>query len=144
MRFAPQGAESAGIAVVQAMNHQYHLALTKANGGTRLQLLRCTADYDLPPYIPGFTSVTKREVLAEAPWTGVEILLEMELDGNDYVFRYGADEESMVELARADGAAINPEKVGCMVGEMLGLFASANGTDSGNRAVFAWAEYEDM
>ena len=31
-----------------------------------------------------------------------------------------------------------------MVGEMLGLFASGNGTDSKNEAVFAWAEYEDL
>ena len=31
-----------------------------------------------------------------------------------------------------------------MVGEMLALFASSNGSDSENRAAFAWAEYEDL
>ncbi len=144
LRFAPRGTESAGIAVVQAMNHQIHLQLARENGQTVLQLLRFTADYALPPYIPGFSAVTKREVLASAPWEGEEVVLEMELCGNDYIFRFGADETQLAELARADGAAINPEKVGCMVGEMLGLFASGNGTDSDNRAVFAWAEYEDF
>ena len=144
LRFAPRGTESAGIAVVQAMNHQIHLQLALENGQTVLQLLRFTADYALPPYIPGFSAVTKREVLASVSWEGEEIVLEMELCGNDYIFRFGADETQLAELARADGAAINPEKVGCMVGEMLGLYASGNGAQSDNRAVFAWAEYEDL
>ncbi|MBR4393060.1 MAG: hypothetical protein IKT07_03445, partial [Oscillospiraceae bacterium] len=43
-----------------------------------------------------------------------------------------------------DGALINPEKVGCMVGEMLGMFASRNGAASYNKALFRWAEYQDL
>ncbi len=144
LRFAPEGAESAGIAVFQAMNHQYHLQLARRGDETVLQLLQYTADYVLPPYIPGFASVTNRQLLAETPWNEDGIVLEMELCDNAYIFRYGTDETQLSELARADGAVINPEKVGCMVGEMLALFASANGTDSENRAVFAWAEYEDL
>ena len=144
LRFAPKGQESAGIAVFQAMNHQIHFQLARKDGQTVLQLLLFTADYELPPYIPGFSSVTNRQLLAERPWTGEEILLEMELKENEYSFRYGTEEGQLKELARADGAAINPEKVGCMVGEMLGLFATGNGADSENRALFAWAEYEDL
>ena len=49
-----------------------------------------------------------------------------------------------LELARADGAVINPEKVGCMVGEVLGLYASGNGKKEENKAVFSWSEYEDL
>ncbi|MCR5136134.1 MAG: glycoside hydrolase family 43 protein [Oscillospiraceae bacterium] len=144
MRFVPEGKESAGIAVVQAMNHQVHLQLTEEGGQTMLQLLLCKADYELPPYIPGFTSVTDHRLLASVPWDGAEIVLEMELNENDYIFRCGPDEGHLTELAHADGAAVNPEKVGCMVGEMLSLFASGNGEKSENRAVFAWAEYEDL
>lgn len=144
LRFAPEGKESAGLAVYQAMNHQYHLQLAKDGGKTVLQLLRFTADYALQPYIPGFTSVTNCERLAQVPWDEEGIVLEMAFDGNDYSFRYGLNEKELKELARADGAAINPEKVGCMVGEMLALFASGNGSDSENRAAFAWAEYEDL
>ena len=140
MRFAPQGSESAGIAVVQAMNHQYHLELAREGEETVLRLQLFTADYALPPYIPGFTSVTNRIPVAAVPWVGEEIVLEMELDENGYTFRYGVDEGHLSELARADGAAINPEKVGCMVGEMLGLYASGNGAESDNKARFAWAE----
>lgn len=140
MRFAPGEGESAGIAVMQAMNHQLHLERTQ----DALRLLLFTADYELPPYIPGFTSVTNRRVIAEAPWNDEEIVLEMELNENDYCFRFGPDEQHLTELACVDGALINPEKVGCMVGEVLGLYASANGSASENSAVFAWAEYEDI
>ena len=144
LRFSPERAESAGIAVVQAMNHQYHLQLASENGQLAVQLLRFTSDYALPPYIPGFTAETKRMLLASALWEAPEIVLEMELDENEYVFRFGRDEQHLSELARADGAAINPEKVGCMVGEVLGMFASANGKECENRARFDWAEYEDL
>ena len=144
MRFTPAGDESAGIAIVQAMNHQFHLELARENGQTVVQLLQYTADYDLQPYIPGFTSTTNRTVLACAPFDGEEIILEMELDENRYVFRYGADEKDLAELACADGAVINPEKVGCMVGEMLGLYASGNGGKSENSALFCWSDYEDL
>ena len=144
LRFAPESRESAGIAVVQAMNHQLHFQLAKEGEQTLLQLLRFTADYVLPPYIPGFTSITNCDMLASVPWEDEEIILEMELNENDYCFLYGSDERNLRELARADGAAINPEKVGCMVGEMLGLFATGNGTNSGNSALFPWAEYQNL
>ena len=143
LRFSPKGAETAGIAVVQAMNHQFQLRLAQRDGQIFLQLVQYTSDYALPPYIPGFSAVTACTVLAERPWDGDEIVLEMELCENDYRFRCGKDEGALTEFARADGFVLNPEKVGCMVGEMLGLFASGNGTESGSTAVFAWAEYED-
>ena len=83
-------------------------------------------------------------MLKSAPWQDDEIVLETEMHGNDYIFRFGADEGELTELARADGAAINPEKVGCMTGEVLGLYASGNGARSENCARFAWAEYRDL
>ena len=66
----------------------------------------------------------------------------MELNENEYIFRFGPDEAQLTELGRMDGSRVNPEKVGCMVGEMLGVFDSANGGESGNRAAFDWAEYQ--
>ena len=56
----------------------------------------------------------------------------------------GTMKHAKEELGRVDGALINPEKVGCMVGEMLGMFASGNGAASDNRALFSWAEYQDL
>ena len=144
MRFVPMENESAGIAVVQAMNHQFHFALVCKEGQTMLELVQYTADYELPPYIPGFTSTTNKKVLASVPWEREEIVLEMELDENRYIFRCGAEENGLIELACADGAVINPEKVGCMVGEVIGLYASGNGEKSNNSALFCWSEYENL
>ena len=144
MRFVPMENESAGIAVVQAMNHQLHFALVRKEGQTVLELVQYTADYELPPYIPGFTSTTNKKVLASVPWEREEIVLEMELDENRYIFRCGAEENGLIELACADGAVINPEKVGCMVGEVIGLYASGNGEKSSNSALFCWSEYENL
>ena len=144
MRFTPASDESAGIAVVQAMNHQFHLELARREGQEVLELVQFTADYELPPYIPGFTSATNRKVLASAPWQEEEIVLEAELRENTYIFRFGRDGKDLTELGRADGAVINPEKVGCMVGEMLGLYATGNGRKEDNHALFLWAEYENL
>ena len=144
MAFAPEGGESAGIAVTQAMNHQVHLQLAQEGGQKKIQLLLFTADYALPPYIPGFTSVTNRTLIAEVPWEGGSVVLQMEMRENDYCFSFGADEDSLTELGRVDGALINPEKVGCMVGEMLGMFATGNGIASENKAIFRWAEYKNL
>jgi alpha-N-arabinofuranosidase len=144
MRFVPMENESAGIAVVQAMNHQFHFALVCKEGQTMLELVQYTADYELPPYIPGFTSTTNKKVLASVPWEREEIVLETELDENRYIFRCGAEENGLIELACADGAVINPEKVGCMVGEVIGLYASGNGEKSNNSALFCWSEYENL
>ena len=47
-------------------------------------------------------------------------------------------EDQLRKLCSVDGLLVNPEKVGCMVGTMLGVFASGNGTDSDNEAVFDW------
>ena len=52
--------------------------------------------------------------------------------------------KTLRNLSCADGAVINPEKVGCMVGEMLGLYASGNGGKSENSALFCWSDYEDL
>ena len=140
MTFVPQGQESAGFAVVQAMNHQYHMQLVQENGQRKLQLLCFTSDYEVPPYFPNFTSTTHKKLLAETSWEEDSILLQLEMRENEYTFRYGAAEDKLTELAKASGAVINPEKVGCMVGEMLGVFASGNGTDSSNSALFDWVE----
>lgn len=140
MRFTPSGTESAGIAVVQAMNHQYHLERTVSEGRQMVRLVLCTAEYPCPPYFPGFTSKTTAEVVAEAPWDGDEIVLQIEMQGERFTMRYGEDRETLRELTVADGALINPEKVGCMAGTMIGMYASGNGTDSDNTAAFEWFE----
>lgn len=138
MTFMPQDDESAGIAVVQAMNHQYHLERFCEKGCQAIRLVRYTAEYDVPPYMPGFASMTKREVEAQAVWDKPDIILQIQMEGERFTIRYGSEQSCLKELCAADGTNINTEKVGCMSGTMLGMFASGNGKASGNHAEFDW------
>lgn len=140
MTFTPQDTESAGLAVVQAMNHQYHLERAVEDGKQVVRLVLTTAEYDRPPYFPGFSSVTYKEVVASAAWDRSEIILQIKMEHEKFTVSYGESKEALRELCVADGRKINPEKVGCMCGTMLGVFATGNGTDSEKQAEFDWFE----
>ena len=65
------------------------------------------------------------------------------MHNEDFIIRYGESENSLKELYRFDGSLINPEKVGCMCGTLLGMYATGNGTDINNWASFDWFRYEE-
>lgn len=138
MTFTPENDESAGLAIVQAMNHQIHLERAQEDGKQVVRLVMYTADFSCPPYFPGFESETHRTVLAQTEWEEKDIVLEIEMDGESFTFRYGTSKDEMHVLRTADGGMINPEKVGCMTGTVMGMFASGNGTESKNQADFDW------
>lgn len=62
------------------------------------------------------------------------------MENEKFTVRYGKDKENLQELCVADGKLTNPEKVGCMAGTVVGMYATGNGTDSENRAEFDWFE----
>ena len=140
MAFMPQNTESAGMAVVQAMNHQYHLERAIQDGRQVVRLVQVTADFDLQPYMPGFTSKTNREVIAETAWNEKEIVLQIKMEHEKFTISYGKTKEKLAKLCIVDGRKINPEIVGCMVGTIVGMFATGNGVDSENFAEFDWFE----
>ena len=140
MTFMPRGAESAGLAVVQAMNHQFHLERAVRDGKQVVRVMRFTSDFDSQPYLPGFTSETHAAVLSETPWDKAEIVLRVRMENEKFTMLYGDTEDNLTQLCVADGRDINPEKVGCMTGTMLGMYATGNGAASDNRAEFDWFE----
>ena len=141
VKFYPEGQESAGIAAVQAMNHQIHIERACEDGKQVVRVVVITADYIQPPYFPGFTSTTNREIICSEAYDKSEIILQLDMQHEDFCIRYGESEEELKELCRIDGAVINPEKVGCMCGTMLGMYATGNGRDSDNEAAFDWFRY---
>ncbi len=143
MSFLPKGKETAGLAVVQALNHQYHLERALEEGRQVIRLVLVTAEFEVPPHIPGFASETRRQVIAEAPWEKEEAVLRFCLDGERFTACYGESEEDLTVLSAADGLAINPEKVGCMSGTVIGMYASGNGKDADNEASFDWFELKE-
>ncbi len=136
--FAPTGKEAAGLAVVQAMNHQVRVELTQSQGRQVLRAVVVTTDFEVPPYLPGFTCQTNTRVAAEIPWETDKVILQIQLDGQRWTIRCGQNLDHLIDLAVVDGRELNPEKVGGMVGTMIGMFATGNGISSQNYAHFYW------
>lgn len=138
MRFRPEKTESAGLALIQAMNHQLHLE--RAVDGGR-QVVRCvlyTTRYDMPAFVPQFHAETSAAVLGSAPWDQDDIILKMDIAGEEITLLYGGSEGELRELCKADGTRLATKQNGCLVGTLFGMFASGNGGESSNRASFDW------
>ena len=145
MSFNPKEGESAGLAIMQAMHHQLRVERTCENGKQLLKLIISTTDYDRPPYIPGFSYEQKEEIIACVPCDDNELILGFNANHEKYDFVYGTDLEQMKCLAEnVDCGRINPEKVGCMAGTLIGMFATANGKESDNVAEFDWFEMKEI
>ena len=67
-----------------------------------------------------------------------DIVIKLEMQGENFIVYYGEDEANLTELCKVDGRIINPEKVGCMTGTLVGMFATGNGVDVDNWAKFDW------
>lgn len=142
MRFLPKDTESAGLALLQAMNHQLHLERAVEDDRQVIRCVLYTTDYDMPSFIPHFHAKTTKEVIASAPWETKEILLKMEIRGEEITLLYGSTEMDLRELCRADGTRLATKQNGCLVGTLVGMFASGNGSDSKNHASFDWFQVQ--
>ncbi len=140
MHFMPEGQETAGLLILQAMNHQLHFVRCVDEGKQLLRAIAVTCDFDAPPFMPNFSCQTKHEIIAEVPYDREDVTLRIQMVGEDWRLFYGPSEEDLTELCSFDGHILNPEKVGCMVGTMLGMYASSNDTVSDNAAEFRFFE----
>ena len=140
MRFSPNNDERAGLAVVQAMNHQLQVELACSGGRRVLRAVVISTDYDRFPFAPGFAADTKRTVAAELLWDLDSVVLQVEMHGQTWLVRYGENSDSLRELTRIDGRWISPSKIGCLWGTMIGMFTTGGGANSDNEAAFDWFE----
>ena len=67
----------------------------------------------------------------------------LEMRGQNWTVRCGETEKQLQELAKIDGRRICPEKIGCLCGTMIGMFAAGGGTEGDNTAAFDWFSLED-
>lgn len=146
MRFtALKANEVAGLAIVQASNHQLRLERSMAEGRQVIRLVLVTCEYEGRPYDSSFKSQTSTQILAiaDCPWP--EVILEIRQRTQEIEFWYGPDENALHLLAgQVDGRLINPEKVGGMIGTCVGMFATSNGEACDNRAGFDWFDYQAL
>lgn len=127
MTFAPESEnEMAGLIVLQNENHYYFINKTNDH----IQLLKQTGN--------GY------EKLAEKPYEQQGVHLKIQADGSWYHFSFSEDGETYVTLlANVDAKYLSTESAGGFVGCLYGLYASANGAESNNKAVFDYVEIEN-
>ena len=142
MEFYPEERETAGMIVLQAMNHQFRLERACENGEQLLRLVISTSEATTHAHLPGFKAVTSERILAETAWDRDSAVLKITARGRYYSFSYGNDEDDLAVLyENADSALLNPPSIGTYTGFLLGLFASGNGEESRNQASFDWFLY---
>ena len=141
MEFAPQNKETAGLIIMQASNHQFRVEKVLENGQPVLRLIRLTTVQEGLPFLPGYKAETTEKVLESHPVGEGPLYIRMEERRQTINFYYkeGDSPEKKFDVT-ADGAEINPEEIGGMIGTMIGMFATANGEESTNTAAFDYFE----
>lgn len=126
---------------MQASNHQYRVEKRLLDGEMVLRLILTTSSMNTLPHMPGFKAVSNDKVLYQTKVSDEELVLGLKAIGQHYQF-YVKDDAGIHELGDAqDGRLINPEEVGCMSGTIMGMFATGNGKDTDNTAIFKQFEY---
>ena len=141
MTFTPEGTEAAGLIILQASNHQFRLEKVLAEGRPVIRLVRVTTRQKGLPFLPGYEAHTTETVLEQHKAASETLVLKLKARGQAYQFYYGPAETALSPLdILADGREINPEEIGGMIGTMVGMFATGNGTDSQKEAAFDYFE----
>ena len=145
MNFEPKEQEAAGLVIMQAANHQFRLEKVLKDGQTALRLIRLTTKQTGFPFMPDYQAETTEKVLESHMIQSGSLVLKLEARRQDYRFFYGEQEDSLQCFeVHGDGAEINPEEVGGMIGTMIGMFATANGGNSSNQAAFDYFEVKPV
>jgi alpha-N-arabinofuranosidase len=135
LEFNPgQARESAGIILLQSEDFQYRLELYAGLSGLSLRLVRAAGKAD--------------EIVASGEWSetarapGSPLILAARCDEMKLSFFYGKDQYSLECFADGlDARILSTEYAGGFVGTLAGVFASGNGTDTGNYADILWTGY---
>jgi alpha-N-arabinofuranosidase len=97
------------------------------------------------PFLPGYKADSKEQILEEKEVPAGRLILGMEVRRQAHRFFFGSDENNLTAFETVgDGALINPEEVGGMIGTIIAMFATANGNESGNWAKFDFFEFKKV
>ncbi|MBO4888082.1 MAG: glycoside hydrolase family 43 protein [Firmicutes bacterium] len=135
IRFAAGEGESAGILMLQQLNHQ--LRVEKRAG--EIRVIRAEAKTNGPVYLPDFKDETAEFVIASIPYEREEAVLRINATGQD-ISVFCNDEQ----ICHVDGRLINPESLGPMTGTMVGMFACTEKEEAGSWAAFDWFRYREF
>jgi xylan 1,4-beta-xylosidase len=72
------------------------------------------------------------------------VILGVKANRLEYQFYFGKDENQLKKIGDVQDATVNASQSGIdFTGPMVGIYASSNGKESSNVAVFDWFEYKD-
>jgi alpha-N-arabinofuranosidase len=131
MKFKPkQTNEEAGLTVFRDKDHYFKYTLIRKEDGDILQLTsRRIGD---PEDI----------LIARVPYHARKVVLRVSSSGQWYSFEYGSPGSTMRTLQKdVDGAFLGSPAAGRFTGTMMGLYATGNGSRSGNSAYFDRIQY---
>ena len=142
--FNPQNEqEHAGLAILQNAFHA--LFVEKVRRGNQ-NLLRVVKHYlTLEGTLTHNRGCGKyqQEIVSQITWPANSVILRLVADEQKHSF-YAIDPDGEVHIIAqdVDGSFLGTETAGGFVGAYIGMFASGNGTDTGNAAAFDWFSYE--
>lgn len=131
MTFTPSSPdEEAGLIIMQNDRFQYRLVVTRKSRKEReVKLIRVKGGAET--------------VVASAPVTAGDVVLEIKGDGIRYSFLYGPSESDMTTLAAdVDATVCSTNVAKGFIGPFVGMYASANGNESRDSASFDWFDYQ--
>lgn len=131
MEFAPVGQEESGLIAIQ--NDRSAIAMTMT-GGSDSNELRLTQ------FLQG-----ESKQLATVPYDHDSVLLKVSGDYLSYRFQYSADGKMWNTLGQdVDGTALSPAAIDGYnyTGVFIGLYATSNGSATGNFSIFDFFNYE--
>lgn len=144
VEFLPAGTESAGLAIIQAMNHSLRIERAYCDGEQVVRVLLSETAFNLPPFIPGYDGKTVTQVLAQAPWDQPDVVFAFHIRRQICKVLYGSKENNLTLLCTVDLKRVNPSHIGGFAGTVFGLYATGNGVDSQNEATFDWMDYRPL
>lgn len=131
MEFTPESEnETAGLVILRDTDYQFRLVYTLKDNEKMLQLIRRSK-------IDG-----DEKIISEEPVDAKSLELKIEACLQEYSFSYSLDGSNWNMLkSKIDGRILSRKWAGGFTGIYIGMYASANGGNSTNKALFDWFEY---
>lgn len=132
MEFQPQTEQdAAGLVLLANDAYQYRFEVGLSEGRREVRLIERRQG--------------EERQLAAMPVSSSKLYMKVEAIGQSYHFDVAERSEEWIRLySDADGTLLSVDTAGGFTGEVIGLFASSNGTASAGYADFDWFEYQGI
>jgi len=137
LQFQPEAEnECAGLAIFQSHKYNYQFVLTLKDNAPVLQVIKCANG--------------EKTILAEQNCdkpSKAGLFLQIRANGQELSFCYGQDGQSYTPVhEKADARILSTDTAGGFVGTTVGLYASANGVEAGDKFAgfgeFVYSEFK--